>query len=577
MIFTTFILALREIRRHLLRSFLTTLGIVIGVASVITIVTLGNGATASISDQIGALGSNLIQVQPGQGGRPGGGGGGPSPRFKVADVEAIREQIAGVTAVAGQAQSAGTAIRNAQNWTTTINGTTNDYFVAQKWSVSAGRLFSSTEEASGKSVCVIGTTIVKNLFQNVDPIGQRFRIKGVSCEVIGVLVSRGQGGFGNDQDDVVVMPIKMVQRRFAGNQDIRAIMISVDPAYDNTGVQKSLSALLRERRNLGPSDEDNFSVLDTKQIADTVSGTTKILTALLGAVAAVSLVVGGIGIMNIMLVSVTERTREIGIRLAIGALGTEVLLQFLVEAVVLSCLGGVIGMVLALVISVAIAAATKIPFSFDIQINLLSFMFSALIGVVFGYFPARRAAALNPIEAGRRIALFRAVNVGGRKIIMTELKAMFEAMGLGPAQTLQAAGSVVFHGAGDDAELEAQLETETLARFGMVSEVFVRGPEEWGQIIAHNPFADAARDFPSRLAVIPLKTLPTPGGAEALTAGARDGELVGTYNRCAYAYYPIGMGLTKLTPRMIERALGSPGTARNWNTAVKLAEMVGAS
>ena len=176
---------------------------------------------------------------------------------------------------------------------------------------------------------------------------------------------------------------------------------------------------------------------------------------------------------------------------------------------------------------------------------------------------------------GAKIALFRAINVGGRKIIMSELKAMFEAMGLGPAQTLQAAGSVVFHGLSDDSELEARLEAETKARFGIVSEVFVCGPTEWREIIDHNPFADAARDFPSRLAVIPLKALPTPGGAEALTAGARDGELVGTYRRCAYAYYPIGMGLSRLTPKMFERGLGSPGTARNWNTVVKLAEMVG--
>jgi putative ABC transport system permease protein len=402
LIFTTLVLALREIRRHLMRSFLTTLGIVIGVASVITMVTLGNGATASITEQISSLGSNLLQIQPGQGARPGSSGtGGAAPLFKSADVEAIREQVAGVVAVTGQAQSTGTAIRNAQNWTTTINGTTNDYFVAQKWDVSSGRLFSTAEEVGGKSVCVIGATIVKNLFQNVDPIGQSFRIKGISCVVIGVLVGRGQGGFGNDQDDVVLMPIKAVQRRISGNQDIRAIMVSVDPGYDGASVAASLKSLLRERRGLMPAADDNFNILDTKQITDTISGTTRILTALLGAVAAVSLVVGGIGIMNIMLVSVTERTREIGIRLAIGALGHEVLLQFLVEAVVLAALGGVIGIVLALVVSITVASAANIPFAFEVQVNVLSFLFSALIGVVFGYFPARRAAALNPIDALR--------------------------------------------------------------------------------------------------------------------------------------------------------------------------------
>jgi putative ABC transport system permease protein len=400
MLGTTILLAFREIRRHLLRSFLTILGIVIGVAAVITMVTLGNGATAAVQQQIASLGSNLLMVRPGQRMGPGGAGDAPPP-FKLADIDVIREQIGGVRAVTGQAQASGTAVRNAQNWSTTINGTTNDYFAAQNWALSEGREFSAAEEQAGKAVCIIGHTIVANLFQGVDPVGQRFRIKDVSCEVIGVLVTRGQGGFGNDQDDVVVMPLKTVQRRFAGNQDIRSIMVAVDPAYDTAAVQQSLTALLRERRNLTGTQADNFNVLDTKQISDAVSGSTQIMTALLGAVAAVSLVVGGIGIMNIMLVSVTERTREIGIRLAIGALSHEVLLQFLVEAVALACLGGVIGIVLALIATLSLAPVMGIPFSFDVSINVLSFVFSAIIGVVFGYFPARRAASLNPIDALR--------------------------------------------------------------------------------------------------------------------------------------------------------------------------------
>ncbi|ODU20203.1 MAG: multidrug ABC transporter substrate-binding protein [Sphingomonas sp. SCN 67-18] len=397
---TTLILALREIRRHILRSFLTILGIVIGVAAVITMVTLGNGATAAVKEQISSLGSNILMVRPGQGFGRGGGGESPPP-FKMEDLDAIREQIGGVRAVAGQAQATGVAVRNAQNWSTSINGTSNDYFTAQNWALSSGRLFSAAEEQAGKSVCIIGTTIVSNLFQGDNPVGQRFRIKDVSCEVIGVLQSRGQGGFGNDQDDVVVMPIKAVQRRFSGNRDIRAIMVSVDDGYDTASVQNALSGLLRERRKLAPAAPDDFNVLDTKQISDAVSGSTKVLTGLLGAVAAVSLIVGGIGIMNIMLVSVTERTREIGIRLAIGALGHEVLLQFLVEAVVLACLGGVIGILIAFVTTVFAAPALGVPFMFDPFINIVAFVFSAVIGVVFGYFPARRAAALNPIEALR--------------------------------------------------------------------------------------------------------------------------------------------------------------------------------
>lgn len=396
---TTIILALREIRRHLLRSFLTILGIVIGVSAVVTMVTLGNGATQAVQKQISGLGANILQIRPGQGfGR---GGGGPQPPdFKMEDVEAIREQIAGVRAVAPQAQSSGMAVRNAANWSTTINGTTDAFFTAQQWDLSAGRIFTPAEEQAGKAVCVIGNTVRQNLFRDEDPIGTRFRIRDVSCEVIGLLATRGQGGFG-DQDDVVIMPIKAVQRRFSGNRDVRMILVAVDDDYDTAAIQASITGLLRERRNITGGKQDDFNIFDTKQISDTLQGTTKILTALLGAVAAVSLLVGGIGIMNIMLVSVTERTREIGIRLAIGAVGREVLLQFLVEAVVLACLGGVIGLLLALIASVVAAPQIGVPFIFDWKINLLAFAFSAAIGVIFGYFPARRAASLNPIDALR--------------------------------------------------------------------------------------------------------------------------------------------------------------------------------
>ena len=400
MLGTTLILAFREIQRHLLRSFLTTLGIVIGVAAVITMVTLGNGATAAVKKQISSLGSNILSVRPGQRMGPGSDGEAPPP-FKNEDLDAIRDQIAGVRAVAGQAQTTATAVRNAQNWSTTVNGTTNDFLEAQQWMLASGRRFTDAEEQAGKSVCIIGNTVRANLFQGVDPIGQRFRVKDMSCTVIGLLATRGQGGFGNDQDDTIIMPLKMVQRRFTGNRDLRSIMVAVDENYDTSVVQSALTSLLRERRHLTDDQPDNFSIFDTRQISEAISGSTKIMTGLLGAVAAVSLVVGGIGIMNIMLVSVTERTREIGIRLAIGALANEVLLQFLVEAVVLSSLGGIIGVALALIATVSLAPVMGVPFLFDPFINLVSFAFSALIGVVFGYFPARRAAALNPIDALR--------------------------------------------------------------------------------------------------------------------------------------------------------------------------------
>jgi len=397
---TTFVLAIREIRRHLLRSFLTILGIVIGVWAVVTMVTLGNGATQAVKTQISSLGSNVLQVRPGQGfGR---GGGGPQPPdFKIEDLDVIRSQIVGVTAVAPLVQSSGTAVYNAANWSTTINGTNRAYFTAQPWTFTSGRIFTNSEEQAGKAVCIVGNTVKTRLFRGQDPVGKRFRIKNISCEVIGALAAKGQGGFGNDQDDIVLMPYKTVQRRMTGNRDVRTIMVSVDEAYDSQRIQASLRDLLRERRHLAPGADDDFNIFDTKQISDTLSGTTQILTALLGAVAAVSLLVGGIGIMNIMLVSVTERTREIGIRLAIGAVAREVLMQFLVEAVVLACLGGLIGLLLALVSTIILAPILKVPFIFDPQINMLAFFFSAMIGVVFGYFPARRAASLNPIDALR--------------------------------------------------------------------------------------------------------------------------------------------------------------------------------
>ncbi len=399
MLGTTLILALRSIRRHLLRSFLTILGIVIGVGAVVTMVTLGKATTSAVQASISALGTNVLQVRPGQGFGRGGGGPRP-PDFKEADVEAIANQIAGVTAVAPQASSSATAIYNGANWSTTINGTTSAFLTVQPWPLTAGRYWTPAEEAAGKAVCLIGNTVRQNLFRGQDAVGSRFRLGNITCEVIGTLNTRGQGGFG-DQDDVVVMPIKAVQRRFTGTQDIRLMLVGVDQAYQTSTVQAGITDLLRERRNITGGKEDDFNIFDTKQISDTLTGTTTLLTRIVAAVAAISLVVGGIGIMNIMLVSVTERTREIGIRLAIGAVAREVLLQFLVEAVALSCLGGVIGLVLAQGVIFALSPLMQVPWTFDPQINIIAFAISAVIGVVFGYFPARRAAALNPIDALR--------------------------------------------------------------------------------------------------------------------------------------------------------------------------------
>ena len=396
---TTLSLALRSIRRHLLRSFLTILGIVIGVGAVVTMVTLGKATTAAVQQQISALGTNVLQVRPGQGFGRGGGGPRP-PDFDEEDVSAIANQIAGVTAVAPQASATATAIYEGANWSTSINGTTSAFLTVQPWPLTAGRYWTPAEEAAGKAVCLIGNTVRQNLYRGGDAVGTRMRIGTISCDVIGTLSTRGQGGFG-DQDDVVVMPIKTVQRRFTGNRDIRLMLVGVDPAYSTTTVQSQIGDLLRERRRITGGKDDDFNIFDTAQIRDTLTGTTTLLTRIVAAVAAISLVVGGIGIMNIMLVSVTERTREIGIRLAIGAVAREVLMQFLVEAVALSCLGGLIGLVLAQLVILALVPLMQVPWTFDPQINLIAFAISAVIGVVFGYFPARRAAALNPIDALR--------------------------------------------------------------------------------------------------------------------------------------------------------------------------------
>jgi len=400
MIWETVKLALLAISRNALRSFLTVLGIVIGVAAVITMVTVGSGTTVKVTEDISKLGSNLLFISAGQGFGPGGART-TAANFVASDLAALRQQINGVKAIAPISRAAASAIYGNENWSTTITGSTNEYFVTKDWTFAEGRQFFDTELRSGKAVCVIGETIRKELFGMSDPIGSKIRLKNVSCEIIGLLAAKGQSSFGQDQDDIVVMPIRAVQRRFLGNQDIQTIYVSAEDGVSTSKIRRDVTLLMRELRRISPLEDDDFRVRDMTEIANMMAGTTKVLTGLLGAVAAVSLLVGGIGIMNIMLVSVTERTREIGIRLAVGAQENQVLMQFLVEAVVLSLFGGLIGVGLGLGLAGLAVNILKVPFIFEPNIVWVAFVFSAAVGVVFGYFPARRAARLSPIEALR--------------------------------------------------------------------------------------------------------------------------------------------------------------------------------
>ena len=400
MLWNALLLALREIRRNVLRSILTILGVVIGVAAVIIMVTLGGGATRSVSSQIESMGTNLLMIRMGQSMGPGSGIG--VPPFKIEDAIALQRDIPSIRVLAPSASQTATAIAGNNSWSTSVTGTDNRYLDVRNWPLERGRPFTEGELRAGQALCLIGATVGKELFGEQDPIGESLRIKTISCKIIGLLTAKGQSSMGRDQDDLILMPLRAFQRRIAGNQDVTLIQVSIKDGESTERAKADMERLLRERRKIDATEQDNFGVNDMKELTKMLTGTTQVLTTLLSAVAAVSLLVGGIGIMNIMLVSVTERTREIGIRLAIGALEREVLMQFLVEAVVLSSLGGILGIILALASSLALADLLMVPFIFNGGIVLTAFLFSAAVGIIFGYLPARRAARLDPIEALRR-------------------------------------------------------------------------------------------------------------------------------------------------------------------------------
>jgi putative ABC transport system permease protein len=397
----TILLSLREIRRNLMRSTLTILGIVIGVAAVITMVSLGTGATASVTSQIESMGSNLIFLQPGQESSMGGARREAKP-FEYADALAIERDVDGLAAVAPMSQGSSQVIYGNQNRSVSVVGSTNGYMTCQNWAISIGRAFTDSEIRSGNSVCILGSTVREKLFGSQDPIGLTIRLKNISYKVIGTFESKGTVSFGSqDQNDFVMVPIRSFQRRISGRTDVFYIMLSAKSGVSIDKVKEDIKLLMRERRGIKAGKANDFNVTDMNEIVSKISTVTGILTGLLSAIAGISLLVGGIGIMNIMLVSVTERTREIGIRLAIGALERDVLKQFLLEAMVLTSLGGILGISFGLSAAAIIAHFLNFSTVFSPSVIILAFMFSAGVGVVFGYFPARKAAMLDPIEALR--------------------------------------------------------------------------------------------------------------------------------------------------------------------------------
>ena len=400
MLLETVRLALLSVRRNVLRSFLTLLGIVIGVAAVIAMITIGSGTTEKVKSDISKLGSNLLVVRAGRPAQPGG----PSSiarELGVKEVAALRSGLTGARAVSAASQKQVRVVFGTESLIVGVTGTDTGYFDARDWKVVAGRQFNESEVRSGAGVCIVGETVRQQFFGSGDPDGSTIRVNRMSCRVIGVLEPKGFSGFGQDQDNVVLMPLAAFQRRVAGNRDIDNIYVAADDRTPTTVLQSRVEEIMRETRRIAPDRDDDFSVRDMTQVADAMASATAVMTGMLGAVAAVSLLVGGIGIMNIMLVSVTERTREIGIRLAIGAHERHILIQFLVEATVLSLLGGLIGIVLGLALAGGAALFLAIPFAPSLPVVMLAVGFSAMIGMVFGFFPALRGARLDPIDALR--------------------------------------------------------------------------------------------------------------------------------------------------------------------------------
>jgi putative ABC transport system permease protein len=394
--------ATQSILKNKMRTLLTMLGIIIGVGAVIVMIAIGDGARRQIREQIDNLGTNMIVVTPGSSSQGGvSRGAGSFNRLKIEDAEMLKRESLLLAAVSPVIFTRTQAVGGDGNWRTTIFGVSTDYQIIRNWDVESGMFFAASDIRSRKKVCILGKTVAENLYPDQDPLGQKIRLRNVPFEIIGVLSEKGQTADGADQDDVILAPYTTVQTRLAGRQFIAQILASTSSPADVPAAQAEVTAIMRESHKLAEWEDDDFTVRNQADIAEAAQGTTEVMTLLLAAIASISLIVGGIGIMNIMLVSVTERTREIGIRMAIGARGSDVLLQFLVEAVVLCLLGGAIGVLVGGSAAAIVGRITGWGVLVSPRTVALALVFAATVGVFFGFHPARKAARLNPIEALR--------------------------------------------------------------------------------------------------------------------------------------------------------------------------------
>ena len=395
--------AIRSLAKNKTRTFLTMLGIIIGVGSVIAMLAIGQGSRESIQAQIANLGTNLLTIFPSA--SMSGGvrlEAGSSVKLTLDDYKAVASRCPAVLYSTPTVRTSGQLIAGSQNWRTSVWGVYPDYFSIRNLNIESGNMFTSADDRGALKVCVIGQTVIKYLFgEGADPVGKQIRINKIPFTVIGTITTKGQNAFGQDQDDIVIAPFTTVQERMLTITYINSIMVSATTEKMIPEATDQITQVLKERHRLGASEDPDFSIRSQADISSAATATSGILTILLASIASISLLVGGIGIMNIMLVSVTERTREIGIRMGVGARGRDVLLQFLIEAMMISLIGGIIGVGIGVLASEIIASIMKWPITISLQSIVLSFLFSTAIGIFFGWYPARKAASLNPIDALR--------------------------------------------------------------------------------------------------------------------------------------------------------------------------------